>query len=403
MEYFVSREKSESSPSVYLLFLFACLLSVHYGLGQTSGSNQISTSEKIEKTRKRLLDAVIEDNLTNISILYQALSKLDDENYLAIYPGEEWLIGYWLRDYQVILDGIGAYDSAFLTTNGMRVQPSGDYLIYKLKEKIDTRVSELKSQIQTSSYSEEQKDFLALNLDYLLYSGDNQEQLNSSANSFLKNHPNSEYEDYIREYVRYEFKPSKWGFSFEFFSGYGVFTEDLSRDFTNNVPIGIAFDVFYKKYVLFLRNYIGFSRTTNAIEFDGGTWQEDAQVRVFLPEASVGYTLVDSKRIKFMPFVGISSTSVSPTEYDRNRIEEYDKVGLDFTTTYSFGLNMDLVLGKSGSVPIISWNEEAYWFIRLRYSYNQPQFNKKYEGFEGNFHYITFGFGGFGRKLKRDY
>lgn len=366
-----------------------------------------SRSEKIEKTRKRLLDAVIEHDLEKIQILYQTLLELDDSDYLSIYPGEEWLINYWLEDYQKILTGIDPYDSGLANTIQIRVQPTGDYLFYKLREQIISKKSILREKIISSSYSQENKDFLVLNFEFLTiendYNENVQDRLNSLSNDFLNNYPESQFSKYVREYIRLEFKPSKWGFAFEFFSGYGIFTDNLSNDFTNNVPIGIAFDVFYKKYVLFLRNYIGFSRTTNPIEFDEGTWRDDAQVRVFLPEASIGYLLLDSKRLKLMPFAGISSTSISPTEYDLNRIEEYDNVGLDFTTTYSYGINLDFVLRKSGRVPIISSNEQSNWFIRLRYSYNQPQFHKKYDRFDGGFHYITIGFGGFGRKLKRDY
>lgn len=335
------------------------------------------------------------------------LLELDDANYLSIYPWEAWLINYWIGDYEAILNGMRSYDSAFSSTIQTRVQPSSDYLFYKLKEQTVAIGAALKKEIISSSYDEEKKEILTLNFVYLISEsdsdGENQHRLNSLSNSFLDSYPDSNFEKYVREYIRYELRPSKWGFSFEFFSGFGIFTEELKNDFTNNIPIGVAFDIFYKNYILFLRNYIGFSKTTNEIAFDEGTWKDDAQVRVFLPEASVGYLLLDSKKVKFMPFVGISSTTVSPTEYDLKRFEEYDNVGLDFTTTYSYGINLDFVIGTSDGIPIVSRSEQSYWFIRLRYAYNQPQFQKKYDGFGGDFHYITLGFGGFGRKLKRDY
>jgi hypothetical protein len=41
--------------------------------------------------------------------------------------------------------------------------------------------------------------------------------------------------------------------------------------------------------------------------------------------------------------------------------------------------------------------------MRIRYGYCMPQFGNKYDGMTGNMHYITVGFGGMGRGLKRQY
>ena len=249
-----------------------------------------------------------------------------------------------------------------------------------------------------------EKDFLLLHLDHLLieYEKDeiSQDSLNSYSDIFLEKYPNSSFYSLVKEHIRFVVKPSDWGFAFEFFTGYGVFTDQLYENFDNNVPFGIAFDVQYKNYVLYLRNYIGFGKTSRDIDFNGSTWNSGDQTRIFLPEASLGFELINNNLLKFTPFVGISSTNVAPTEYDIERNEEYENVGLDFTTTYSMGLNLDLKMRKSSS-GIVARNESGEWIIRLRYSFNQPQFEKSYTGFSGNIHYITIGFTGFARRLKR--
>lgn len=365
--------------------------------------NKESKSDKIEKARKLLLDAVIESNLTEIEELRNYLLDLEDQNYAVLYLGEKWLLNFWLTDYEKILKDVEDFDASLSEPGGVQVYPDEDFLFAKLQEQSYMKKELLIAQIEVADLSEEEMDFLIIHFSNLLQSRTSfsitQDLLNSKTNLFLEKYENSKYEDYLRKFVRYEFEPSDWGFSFEFFSGYGIFTGNLSNDFTNSIPMGIAFDVFYKNYVLFLRNYIGLHRTKMPIQFQDGTWRDDSQARFFLPEASIGYLLLNSESFRAMPFVGIAASSISPTEHDKDRIEEYDNVGIDFKTTYTFGLNAD-ILFPTGRTRMISSNEESNFFLRIRYSYNIPQFEDR---FSGNFHSITVGVGGFGRSLKRAY
>lgn len=374
--------------------------------GQTDSIvNRESRSEQIAKGRKLLLDEVLNANKTGITELTNYLVGLEDEHYAAFYPAERWLLDYWVEDYPAVLRAVARYDLAYRNSLVTKNFPAEDYLFPKLREQMRKDRLLFLFRIEQATLTAAEKEFLTLNLNYLLMEYDDpeitQDVLNAASNDYLSKYPASAYETFIREYIRYQVKPSRWGFAFEFFSGYGIFTDDLADHFKNNVPIGVAFDVSYKRWVLFLRDYIGFSHTSHALTFEGGTWLKDAQTRIFLPEATLGYVIRDLERIKVIPFAGIASTSITPTEHDIDKYAEYENVGLDFTTTFCYGINLDLKRGKP-QTAIIAHNETAYWFIRLRYAYNQPQFTKKYDGYSGNMHYITLGFGGFGRRLKRD-
>ena len=388
-----------------LFFVFLVFIIVNVRGQNDSTLTKVSKSEHIEKGRKLLLDEVLNGDEAGIRELTNYLTGLEDEHYVALYPAERWLLHYWLEDYTAVLGAVARYNPAFQNAQAMKIFPERDYLFPKLKEQVRKDRLLFLFRIEESALTTAEKKFLTLHLDYLLMGYDDpditQELLNAASNEYLSTYPGSDYEGFIREYIRYQLKASKWGYAFEFFSGYGIFTDDLAGHFKNNVPIGIAFDVSYKRWVLFLRDYIGFSRTTHALAFEGGTWLDDAQARVYLPEATLGYVIRDLERVKVTPFAGIASTSVSPTEHDLNKYAEYENVGLDFTTTFCYGINLDLKLGKPGT-PVIAPNESAYWFIRFRYAYNQPQFSKRYDGYTGNMHYVTVGFGGFGRRLKRE-
>jgi len=100
--------------------------------------------------------------------------------------------------------------------------------------------------------------------------------------------------------------------AFEFFTGYSVHTGSLKDNYTNNIPIGVAFDICYKKIELYLRDYIGFNKTKKDFSYSIGTFEKGSTTMVFLPEASVGYVTFDNNRFKFSPFVGIGTMDISP-------------------------------------------------------------------------------------------
>lgn len=367
-----------------------------------------SKTETIGKGRRLILDKFLEGDQQKVQEIFKYLiENEEDEDYLAFYPHEKLLLYYWTEQYAPILQALANFDSVVTATVHTQIRPREDMLYPKLGAYFLEKQAEAKSKIHFSDLSESEKEILKLNLDYLLIDSnqpsETQENLNVQANKFLADYPNSKYEDYIRKNIRVQLLPSKWGFAFEFFSGYGFFTEDLKSSFNNSIPIGIALDIEYKRCVLYLRNYIGFSKTKNNIPFESGTWVKDAQARVFLPEASFGYILLDNKYVKLVPFLGISSADISPTTHDVEKIPEYEDVGLSFTTTYTSGLNMDLKLGKPNTALVSNGPEQSYRFVRIRYSYNSPQFSWKYTGFNGNIHSITIGIGGFGRALRREY
>ncbi len=91
---------------------------------------------------------------------------------------------------------------------------------------------------------------------------------------------------------------------------------------------------------------------------------------------------------------------ISPSENDKKKIPQYELIGLTFTTTYTLGLNLDFKLGKTKTANTGYKQQQSYGFLRFRYAYNKPQFPAT---FDGDFHSITIGFGGFGRAVLRDY
>jgi hypothetical protein len=188
--------------------------------------------------------------------------------------------------------------------------------------------------------------------------------------------------------------------AFEFFTGYSINSGKLSNNYTNNVPVGVAFDIVYKKWELYLRDYIGFNKTKQDIDYSLGTYEKDSRTMVFLPEASVGYVAVDNNSFKISPFAGIGAMHITPPLGETEEHPDLEEVTRT-ATTYTLGINLDIKFGPRDT-PEFS-PKSTYGFLRIRYGYTIPRFANKYEGMTGNMHYITVGIGGLARGLKRAY
>lgn len=356
----------------------------------------------ISKGRALLLDRFLEGEINEVKKIKDYLiNDVENQDYVAFYPAEYWTLLFWTKEYDELLYRVSKYDSIKIVEFRKKIKPQQDFLSLKVKNKSIDSLNILESNIQKSELSSENKDFLKLTLKGLISNSENslitQDTINLLSDSFLNKYPNSKHEKFIRKYIRHKRIQSKWGFGYEFFSGYGLLTGDLKNNFKNNIPIGVAFDLSYKKFNLYLRDYIGFSRTKNDISYDAGVWDKNSQVRVIIPEASVGYKVLDNKHITFAPFAGISGTIISATEHDIEIDGNLDNVEKS-TISYTAGLNLDIKLKKKQNRY-----ESSYWFMRVRYGYTFPQYDNKYIGYSGNMHYITIGFGQFGRFMKDDY
>lgn len=366
-----------------------------------------SKSVLIANGRQLLLDSFMNDDFEKVREVREYLvTSVADDDYIAFYPAENWLLLYWTGEYNKLTGSIAAFDSAAIASFTHKIKPQEDLLYTKVRlRSVESREKLMKS-VQSADLSDADRYFLCMNLDFLLSDDQamtvTQDSLNNAADIFLEDYPGTAYEEYTRKYIRIKYIPSKWGMAFEFFSGFGISTGQLPDYYKNNVPIGVAFDIMYKRFALYLRDYIGFSKTTQDMFYSEGVWNKGSQVRVFVPEASLGYLLTDNRIFSLAPFAGISGVDFSPTEYDLNGNPDLEQFELGFSTAYTFGLNVDFKLARSG-MPMVSYYgpEQAYWFLRVRYSYNIIGFEKKYS-VDGNMHCITIGIGGLGRKMKRD-
>jgi hypothetical protein len=253
------------------------------------------------------------------------------------------------------------------------------------------------NQIQSADIDIEQKEFLKLNFESMIKKNAFfQDSLNVHADSFLKTYPESDYNKFVKQYIRFKLVPKNWAFACEFFTGYGIFTGVIHDKFTNNIPVGVAFDICFKRFELYLRDYIGFGKTKVDLEYSTGIYNKRSSTMVFLPEASIGYAVLDRDKYKAAPFVGFGGIDVGPPLGKTSNVPELSEVSLA-AWICNIGANFDLKFGRKD----FSFRPKAsYGFIRIRYSFCLAI--KSHEGVIGSTHYITVGIGAFARGLKRE-
>lgn len=385
------------------LLLLSCLFSLN-SVAQIETDNH-SKSSIISQNRNLILDRFLEGNFQKVADIMDYLrNNVEDDNYVALSPYESCLLFYWTKDYSSLKSAIFHYDSAFIVTQNKKIKPQYDYLFQKIHEKTKSNHNMLSDSVLASHLSQEEKDFYILFLNYLLLSEHelylSQDAVNKDCKEFINYYPVSGFNEFIKKYIILEFERKKWAFGVELFTGYGIVTNELSKAFTNNIPFGFIFDIYYKNFVLYISDYIGFGKTNKDLKFGNYIWKENSQANVIIGGLTLGYCFLNKNNIKIAPFAGINGTFISATDKEKKRMNaEYEDISLS-SASLEFGINMDFTL-KRKKVPKLEYlPADQYGFLRVRIEYIHPWFDNIYMGDLVN---ITVGIGGFSSKLKRKY
>lgn len=175
-----------------------------------------SKSDIISKGRRLLLDSFIADDLDKVEeVKNYLLDEVEDENYTVLYAAEHWLLLYWTEEFGELLNLLENFDQSYYEELAHKINPAQDMMFANLQGKSVVWKDKLEWKINNAALEEEEKDFLRLNLAWLLDSEtepDYLEKLNQRADEFLAAYPGTEYEDFVRQELRYKYVPTNWGF-----------------------------------------------------------------------------------------------------------------------------------------------------------------------------------------------
>jgi hypothetical protein len=348
-------------------------------------------------------------------------TRLDSSEYLAFFPEERWLLEYWTGQYGKIISLALNFDAAGMALLAGKAWPPADDFSEKLKHDLAGRREEIGKHIQSGNWAADEKDFLRLFMMYLLCdrdpgfdpegvyggirSGITQDSLNLYAGRFLLSHPGSNFAYMVREHIRYVIRPSRAGADLELFGGYGNLNGGLGKHFRDHADLGMCLTLAYKDLSLYLRMTVMPTRTKDTVAFEQGVWKKDTRADVYGLDASLGYALLKVRFASLSPFAGIGMTRISPVDEEVKKTPAYLDTGLDPALTHTAGLNLDLMFGRvpNRMAAYYYYPMLNTWFIRLRYTYRRPLFEREHSGFEGGQHSLTLGIGLTLRTLVRDY
>lgn len=364
-------------------------------------------SDIITKARRLLRTEFTNGNLLKVKALKDyIMDSLSNDTVIGLSEEEQIFLHYWTKDFSKILtESVVPVKNEYRGCLIVVPYPPAEPLFYTLNEKTHKHSDTLFSFIEMSSYPREDKDFLKLHLNSILFKTrhrayDNgkdfhsRDELNLLADEFLAQYPKSKYEKYIRSNIRFVYRRSETAVATDFSIGVGVFNGQVAESFETAFMAGLGLEYNYKNWGVLGRVNFGDSKTIKDILINDKFVKKGLEFRPLLMDIGASYAVFENDILKIAPTAGIGFASIFPLQktIDENAELKDAETGLNFA--YSFGLNTDFKLGSI-------MNDAFYWPLRFRYGYTALDF--KSSGLKGGMHTITVGIGMYVGGTERDY
>jgi len=374
-----------------------------------------SEKELLIQGRYMLLDSLKAGNIEKVVEVRNYLMTLSDD-LLAFLPSEYFLILYLTGEFELLEEELRIWilddDSK---VEGVWQIKGEDYILPQLKLFAQKREIEIRQSINDEVYFGMQNEFLQLYLTYLLketYSGfdsPDQQEVNEEASHYLERYPNSEWNSYIREYIRIVYGPSSWFGGLAIGGGFMGLTQDLKRRYGNTGSFDFEIYGGYKQYGMAMDLLFGI--TENQIEqtytFSNGDeiiWRAGEAATVFRGTLNFFTYLKITDKFTLVPIAGIGLSSINPSQDEEDRNQDLEVFETGEFETYSIGGALQWRFSRSSGTNNLFFGrnpEESRWYLQLRYMYSEPRFQRKLTGFAGVYHNLTLSIGGFGRPYRR--
>lgn len=365
-----------------------------------------SRSKNISDARALLLDKFIEKDFGRVKVVKDYLSGLDDENYIALYPAEFWLLSYWTKEYDYIFTTTELLTTKQMVGDQKRIPPKEDYLGIKLLEKSQFDSSSLLNQIDHASVSKEENEFLRLLLHFLLQKGSSynstQIEFNNLSDHFLTNYPGSRFAPFIKKYIRNKFEETGNGIGYSFNSGAKVFGGLLGQHYKNPILFGLSLDYMYRNWFFSMNMLVGFTKTKETLTYPFATWNSGSKATEGCIELLTGYNVSKNNKFLFVPFIGAGVWGISPND-DTQKYPELKKAGVKTVFAPTAGVFTDIKLSKNKKTNVYYWAAPTRESVNLRigYGFTQPIYSQTPIGYNGSIHRLTVGISMFQRRMKK--
>jgi len=342
-------------------------------------------SELIQKCRSRITKAVTEgDRDRAAELMFYAKTTFEDDNYQVFYPDEFWDLAIWLRKYKLAASEMSLFDSISAAQFNNHINTLYG-LHYLLRNQINSDKEFFEKDIcSDSSLTSCERDFLLLylkrdfthlgraslrstpsavtELDSLLIDTNNfeiwdSEAMNSASNNFLEQYPASQFELFVRNFLRHEYKKS--GFMYGGHAGLGamIVKGDLNEILSGAFNVQLGFNGSFKRIVVGAEiNLSAGHKVRENFLGNDAFYEEGLKITGVYPCFYLGYRF-SYRSIMLLPSVGYGGFRIEPVDdefkdcaersswapvlsieaaYETNEIYRYDSYAL--RNILAFGL-----------------------------------------------------------------
>ena len=355
--------------------------------------NLDSTEKKIQKLRSQVFAKQEILPSAQLAEVFSKLKNSEDKKHLSLSQEERWMLDYCLGDYEDILNTVLSFDSSnYSVTYWSKLRPVPDSLNLKLSIYLRSKQISICNDIDNTDYSFDERDFLKLNLQFCLPDLRKpiifRDTLNVRANNFLLENPGSKYSSFTSKYIYARMVPSKLAIGLYL----GIGTTQLSRAVANHIWSdffgAIGFELSVGRICLNYHLQSGTASVYHEFSLNNRVWPQRLDLDLGLNEFSIGYSLLDSRFFRLMPYMGIASFQLTPTEREKIRHIELENSRIKMAA-YSLGLTADFKFNLHINDSYLGSHNYNRQIIRIRYAYGFP--SKNVSGNIGPLSYLTIG------------
>ena len=388
------------------LFLFGILtINLSAQIDTTEFKRYYSQSSKLEvisKYRELLLDNIVAmDKQKTRELLYYTLQQVENENYLALYPDEKWMICLLIGEYPLITSEMAGMDSTYYEKLINKVKPKEDQLYSILLKKIESYGPAIEKDISDNEEISltDQSFYKLLIQEFSSESNmkNYRENLNKKATDFLNNFPGTPYELYVRNFIRYEFVPKSFSLGMEVYSGYALLSKGLKNYYNGTVPLGLGIIWGLDNFYLNTRMIFGSNKLKQEIQYNDSVWPQECISMLYDFELSLGYNYHLTKKICVSPVIGCGWASLSPSDVEKKDNKSLEDFEINAFCSPVLGFDISLVFDNFSSCYYGKMTH-SYNAFALRYTYHPISFKKDYNYLNGAIHNLSvvykFGYSG---------
>ena len=331
-----------------LLFIGMLLLfSTATAFAQIENEIDQSKSEQIRKGREYLLEKFLDRDYDKVKEIKDYLLGLETDDYKALAQFELWHILFWTQEFDALTTSFRQVDSAFAADAEKKVIPPYDQLREQLYRRSVEDEHLLRFNLQEAHLSAEDEAFLNLYLDWDLkpITLENIEKCNESADKFLAQYPDSDYDWFVRHMIRRVFVDKNWGWGFGLDLCTGISTGTFARPIGG---LGLSLDVLYKKLDFMLGYEVIFGKTVVDVPYTNNSvptiYPKGSHSNTIVWYANLSYPVWENKRWRLAPFIGVGG---EVDTYPQNQYQ-YPESDLNKKESHTWTGNVGLCLDRQG-------------------------------------------------------